>query len=811
MIRNYNCLSSRLDSWLKNGIGDASTSPPQQKSSRTTWLGAILLLLFTVFGANLQAQVTINETFDGATTPTGWTYASFARSTAAPCTGTASIRKNQWSSATTASAAAPLFTSNAQPLNISFSYKLVNYAATVTATTPALTNTVAWGSVITEVSIDGGTTYSITAGTINSTNHVVSQSCATQSYTVPGSSLPSGSSVRVRFRLTFAGTTPDYFVYMDNVSIVQVAPACSGTPVAGTSSPALQNICPGSTPAALSLTGATTGVTGLTYQWEQSTDGGSNYINVSTGTGATSASYTPAIFGGSTVLYRCKVTCSNSTEFAYSTAATVAPPATPATQVSNALVSAISTTGFTTSWTNGNGNRRLVLLSTAPITDPVDGSAVAYTANTVYAGGQQVVFDGTGTSVAVTGLSLGTTYYIKVYEYIRCGAGPFDYYYNSTNGTNSITAATCGAATIPYNESFETAVVPNFAACTVTSSHPLTRSTTATGAAPRTGTKYQNIRWTPTVAKYVYSAPLAFNGSTSYDMGAWYLTDGAAGWTTIKLFVNTAPTAVGATLLTTVSAANNTTYQKLMGTYVAPATGNYYSIIEVVHTSGPNDMSIDDLFAEATPTCTTPSALVVSSQNLSSATVSWTASTTTPANGYEYFYSTTNTAPTAGTTPSGAVAAGVTTATITGLAVDTNYFWWVRANCDGVDKSAWVAGSTIRLGYCIPVTSFGCTDGDVIARVTLNTLDNNSGTGCPSGLLGYSNYTADPALTTTLQAGSSYNCIVYAGQYSEGYAAWIDYNDDGNFDNATERIGFSNGQVAGSGVVGQLGSSASFP
>jgi hypothetical protein len=113
--------------------------------------------------------------------------------------------------------------------------------------------------------------------------------------------------------------------------------------------------------------------------------------------------------------------------------------------------------------------------------------------------------------------------------------------------------------------------------------------------------------------------------------------------------------------------------------------------------------------------------------------------------------------------------------------------------------------------YCIPTTTFGCTDGDVIARVVLNTLDNNSGTGCPSGTLGYSNYTTDPTLTTSLLPSTTYGCTVYAGQYGEGYAAWIDYNDDGVFDNATERIGFSNGQVAGSGQVGVLGSSATFP
>ncbi|MBL7951694.1 MAG: T9SS type A sorting domain-containing protein [Flavobacteriales bacterium] len=124
---------------------------------------------------------------------------------------------------------------------------------------------------------------------------------------------------------------------------------------------------------------------------------------------------------------------------------------------------------------------------------------------------------------------------------------------------------------------------------------------------------------------------------------------------------------------------------------------------------------------------------------------------------------------------------------------------------------------------CLPVTTYGCADGDVIARVTLNTLDNNSGTGCPSDPVpgntsvaggegpGYSDYTGNLSLTTTLNAGTSYSCTVYAGEWSEGYAAWIDYNDDGQFDNLTERIGYSNGTVAGSGVENVLGSSATFP
>jgi hypothetical protein len=112
---------------------------------------------------------------------------------------------------------------------------------------------------------------------------------------------------------------------------------------------------------------------------------------------------------------------------------------------------------------------------------------------------------------------------------------------------------------------------------------------------------------------------------------------------------------------------------------------------------------------------------------------------------------------------------------------------------------------------CIPTfNTFGCNDGDVIARVQLNTLDNNSGTGCPGGVLGYSDYRNNTALTTTLNAGNTYNCQVWAGQYPETYAAWIDFNSNYIFE-TSERIGYTATAVTGSGTAGVLGSSAIFP
>ena len=99
---------------------------------------------------------------------------------------------------------------------------------------------------------------------------------------------------------------------------------CAGTPVAGSASPANQTLLAGQASTVLSVTGQTSGVSGLTYQWEESTDG-TNWVNAVGGTGATTLSYTPPVFGGSMIMYRLRVTCTVSAETSVSTVATLNP------------------------------------------------------------------------------------------------------------------------------------------------------------------------------------------------------------------------------------------------------------------------------------------------------------------------------------------------------------------------------------------------------------------------------------------------------------------------------------------------------
>lgn len=88
---------------------------------------------------------------------------------------------------------------------------------------------------------------------------------------------------------------------------IQTGP-CSGTPNPGNTLASATNVCAGSI-INLSLQNSTTG-TGVTYQWQSSTDGIS-WTNVSSG--GNSETYSPTVI--STIYFRCAVTCSGNTAY----------------------------------------------------------------------------------------------------------------------------------------------------------------------------------------------------------------------------------------------------------------------------------------------------------------------------------------------------------------------------------------------------------------------------------------------------------------------------------------------------------------
>ncbi len=125
----------------------------------------------------------------------------------------------------------------------------------------------------------------------------------------------------------------------------------------------------------------------------------------------------------------------------------VPPAIEPTTQASNINFSSIIATGMTLNWTSGNGSNRIVLVKSGSAVDnaPVDGTS--YTANTAFGSGTQigsgnyVVYNGTGNSVAITGLSSSTTYYVAVYEFNGTGGGENYLITNAATGSQITNAA----------------------------------------------------------------------------------------------------------------------------------------------------------------------------------------------------------------------------------------------------------------------------------------------------------------------------------------------------------------------------------
>lgn len=97
--------------------------------------------------------------------------------------------------------------------------------------------------------------------------------------------------------------------------------------------------------------------------------------------------------------------------------------AVPPTQSASDIVfSGTSATGVTVSVTPGNGERRLIVMKRGSAVDfePVDGTT--YAADAAMGDGNHVVYAGTGSEVAVTGLADGTVYHVAVFEF-NGGAG----------------------------------------------------------------------------------------------------------------------------------------------------------------------------------------------------------------------------------------------------------------------------------------------------------------------------------------------------------------------------------------------------
>lgn len=172
---------------------------------------------------------------------------------------------------------------------------------------------------------DAGLYYGTAATPASMTNTIVSiSSAAATSYTlIQGDfTAPSTGVFYIGIRAYNSTSSPNYISF-DDFSL-DVLNTCTGTPTAGTI-PSTALLCSGgSSGISLSVSGYSTGVGGISFQWEESDDNGVGdaWADAVGGSGATTATYTSPVLSSS-IYYRCKVTCSGSGLFAYTNVSAV--------------------------------------------------------------------------------------------------------------------------------------------------------------------------------------------------------------------------------------------------------------------------------------------------------------------------------------------------------------------------------------------------------------------------------------------------------------------------------------------------------
>ncbi|MEZ5014074.1 MAG: MopE-related protein [Chitinophagales bacterium] len=293
---------------------------------------------------------------------------------------------------------------------------------------------------------------------------------------------------------------------------------------------------------------------------------------------------------------------------------------------------------------------------------------------------------------------------------------------------------------------------------------------------------------------------LDFSAAGTYSVSFWMYRDNWVANDILEVFVNTAQTSVGGTLLGTVHRdRNQSPVEGSNGWYqynftvpgLFTSTTNY--IIFKATSAFGNDIYMDDITitrtdptAPACPASTSPLSGVTGT--CINTTLSWSA--TALASGY-YLNLGTNAPDYDNILNHADVGVALTYTAM--LTASTTYGWKVipyniYGEATGCSTSTFTTGTSTC--YCIPVyLESSCGSEDYINDFSTSggaVNISNTGTGCSGGAY---NYTYFSTKTVTATQGDIIGVSMQSGpDYAEGYAIWCDWNNDGDFDDAGEYV-----------------------
>jgi hypothetical protein len=272
-----------------------------------------LLACATVAGLLATAATAqVNYSFNFNVNAAGWTGNFSYYSGATACGGSGgAMRRNLYGSVTTGSLVSPSTgTSTGGTTTITYDYKVANWSANNVAT-PAT-----WGSF--DVQYGATATGPWTTFATVSNEVQLGNPCQQKTHTFT----PPAGPLFIRWSATLPSGSPlDYYLNFDNVTLVESASSCSGTPAPGNTT-APTSVCPGSN-YVVGLQNSTPG-NGVTYQWYSSTTGATGPWSPGPTTATWTANQTVDTW------YYCDVTCSAGPATGSSAVAAVATISVPA-------------------------------------------------------------------------------------------------------------------------------------------------------------------------------------------------------------------------------------------------------------------------------------------------------------------------------------------------------------------------------------------------------------------------------------------------------------------------------------------------
>ena len=355
-------------------------------------------------------------------------------------------------------------------------------------------------------------------------------------------------------------------------------------------------------------------------------------------------------------------------------------------------------------------------------------------------------------------LNFATTYYYSVTAYTANIAGP------ATACTVRSFQTVCNSANLPYTLDFENVTTPALPICTtVINSGSGNLWKTATAPTGFTG-KVLNYSYNSSNAAntWFFTQGLNLTAGVSYRIKYKYANATGATQYPEKVKVAYGSSATSAAMTNTIADHGNIiggTVTNTFTDFTPSTTGVYYIGFQAYSLADMNQIYVDDIYIDVTPTCSEPSGITVSAITTNGANVSWTAPATVPGSGYEYYYSTSNTAPTASTTALGS--STTTSAPLSGLSPSTTYYLWVRSVCSTSDKSIWTS-----------VTSFNTLCGAVMAPFAQN-FDGGAAPNCWNNV----NPTAtgtDANLFWKFSGAADYGASPANNGKAAGTYAWVD-------------------------------------